>query len=95
MLFIIPVPSVTDVIAELIGKLVSESIIIDSNKRSHRGLIFLIAYMSSLPTPPGLFEEIKPLVHSSSILKAKSSELLFTGIPTFLTFDHLLSIFLE
>ena len=31
----------------------------------------------------------------SSILKAKSSELLFTGIPTFLTFDHLLSIFLE
>ena len=44
--------------------------------------------MSSLPLPPLLFEETKPSPVASFILKAKSSALLLTGIPTFRAEAH-------
>ena len=91
----IPVLSLIEVNAASIGKSVFESTTIDSSKISQRGFIFLTAYTSSLPTPPDLFEETKPFVQSSPILKAKSSELLLTGRPTFLTLDHFPSTFFE
>ena len=88
LLAIFPSLSDTDVVAESIPNLVFASITLAVSKTSQIGTNLFIEYISSLPLPPLLFDEINPSPLVSLIEKAKSSALLFTGIPTFLADAH-------
>ena len=57
LLLIVPSTSETDVNAVSIGLFVLESKTTVSSSKSHKGLIFFKAYISSFPTPPVLFDE--------------------------------------